>query len=242
MSENVSLTRSGPVATVTLNRPDRRNSLSDPLLIELGAALAELRDDVSTRVVVLTGAPPVFSSGAHSEIKRGMSEEERRRVFNSRQSQFRRYFERVTALLENLEQATICAINGHAIGGGWGLTLPCDFRIAAESAQFWFPEVDLGSPLGTGSTTRLIRLAGPARAKEMVMTCKRYSAAELAAVGLVNQVVPLADLEGAVAEWAALLLGKPFKALAEVKARVNTISITATPNVNAMTEAFLARE
>jgi enoyl-CoA hydratase/carnithine racemase len=76
----------------------------------------------------------------------------------------------------------------------------------------------------------------------MIMTCKRYSAAELAAVGLVNQVVPPADLDGAVAELAALLLAKPFNALAEVKARVNTISTTAVPNVNAMTEAFLARE
>ena len=69
---------------------------------------------------------------------------ERRRLFLSRKSQFRRFFERANTLLENLEQSTICMINGHAVGGGWGLTLACDFRIAAEEAQLWIPEVDLG--------------------------------------------------------------------------------------------------
>src|ERR671930_20745 len=88
MAENISLVRDGPIATVTLNRPDRRNSLSDPLLTELGAAFAELRDDADTRVVILTGAPPVFSSGADAGFRSGMSPEERREAFRRRQSQF----------------------------------------------------------------------------------------------------------------------------------------------------------
>jgi len=242
MGENVTLVRAGAVATVTLNRPDRRNSLSDAMLTELGAAFAELRDDASTRVVIVTGAPPVFSAGADAPHAKAKTEEERRRLFLSRKSQFRRLFERANTLLENLEQATVCMINGHAVGGGWGLTLACDFRFAAAEAQLWIPEVDLGVPLGVASTTRFVRMVGPARAKEIIMGCRRYSAAEAQTLGLVNQVVPAASLGEAVADYAALLTRKPFRALAEVKARINAIARVGLPEVNAMTEGFLDRE
>ena len=241
MGENVTLVRAGAVATVTLNRPDRRNSLSDAMLTELGAAFAELRDDASTRVVIVTGAPPVFSAGADAPHAKAKTEEERRRLFLSRKSQFRRLFERANTLLENLEQATICMINGHAVGGGWGLTLACDFRFAAAEAQLWIPEVDLGVPLGVASTTRFVRMVGPARAKEIIMGCRRYSAAEAQTLGLVNQVLPAASLAAAVSDYAALMTRKPFRALAEVKARINAIARVGYPEVNAMTEGFLDR-
>jgi enoyl-CoA hydratase/carnithine racemase len=242
MGENVLLERDGVIATVTLNRPDRRNSLSDPLLKELGAAFAELRDDLSTRVVIVTGAPPVFSAGADAGLKSSMSAEERRQAFAGRKSQFRRLFERANTILENLEQTTIAAINGHAVGGGWGLTLACDFRIAAAEAQLWIPEVDLGVPLGTASTTRFVRLVGPARAKEIIMEGRRYTAAECHALGLVHRVVPGTQLAPAVREYADRLAAKPFRPLAEVKARINAIARTGIPEANAMTEGFLERE
>src|SRR5215510_1849425 len=105
MGANVTLTRAGAVATVTLNRPDRRNSLSDPMLGELGAAFTELRDDPTIRVVIVTGAPPVFSAGADAPHAKAKTDEERRRIFLTRKSQFRRLFERANTLLENLEQA-----------------------------------------------------------------------------------------------------------------------------------------
>ncbi len=241
MGENVTLHRDGTIATVTLDRPDRRNSLSDPMLTELAAAFAELRDDAATRVVVVTGAAPVFSAGADAPISAKMSPEERRRAFLARKSQFRRLFERANTLLEGLEQATIAAINGHAIGGGWGLTLACDFRWAAAEAQFWIPEVDLGVPLGIASTTRFVRLVGPARAKEIIMECRRYSAAEAQAMGLVHRVVPGSALVKEVRAYAELLAAKPPRPLAEVKARINAIARTGIPEVNAMTEGFLDR-
>src|SRR5204862_178815 len=164
----------------TLNRPDRRNSLSDPMLTELGSAFAELRDDAGTRVVIVTGAPPIFSAGADAPISSRMSPEERRKVFMGRKTQFRRLFERANTVLENLEQITIAMINGHAVGGGWGLTLACDFRWAAAEAEMWIPEVDLGVPLGVASTTRFVRLVGPAIAKEIILECRRYTAPEAA--------------------------------------------------------------
>jgi enoyl-CoA hydratase/carnithine racemase len=241
MGENATLVRDGAIATVTLNRPDRRNSLSDPMLAELAAAFAELRDDADTRVVIVTGAPPVFSAGADAPIRAKMSPEERRRAFLGRTSQFRRLFERANTLLENLEQATLAAINGHAVGGGWGLTLACDFRWAAAEAQFWIPEVDLGVPLGVATTTRFVRLTGPARAKEIIMGCRRYAAAEAQAMGLLHRVVPGAALMKEARAYAELLATKPQRPLAEVKARINAIARTGIPEVNAMTEGFLDR-
>ena len=241
MADNVLLERKGPIATVTLSRPDRRNSLSDEMLGDLVTAFSALRDDDSTRVVIVTGAPPIFSAGADAPFKKGMSEEERRRMFTSRKSQFRRLFERANVLLENLEQVTIGAINGHAVGGGWGLALACDFRIAAAEAEFWIPEVDLGVPLGVATTTRFVRLLGPARAKEVIMGGRRYSAAECLTLGLVHAVQPGASLAGAVQAYAERLAAKPFRPMAEMKARINALARTGIPEVNAMTEGFLDR-
>jgi Enoyl-CoA hydratase/carnithine racemase len=241
MADNVLLERKGRIATVTLSRPDRRNSLSDEMLGDLVTAFSALRDDDSTRVVIVTGAPPIFSAGADAPFKKGMSEEERRRMFTSRKSQFRRLFERANVLLENLEQVTVGAINGHAVGGGWGLALACDFRVAAAEAEFWIPEVDLGVPLGVATTTRFVRLLGPARAKEVIIGGRRYAAAECLTLGLVNEVHPGAMLTGAVQAYAERLAAKPFRPMAEMKARINAIARTSTPEVNAMTEGFLDR-
>ncbi len=241
MAGTVLLSRDGLIATVMLNRPERRNALSDELLSDLGAVLTELRDDANTRVVVVTGAPPVFSAGADAGLKSSMTAEQRRQMFATRKSQFRRLFERANAVLENLEQITIAKVNGHAIGGGWGLALACDFRIADAAAQFWIPEVDLGVPLGVGSTTRFVRLVGPARAKEIILTCRKYSATEAQALGLVHEVAAPGTLDDAAAKYAERLLAKPFRPLAEMKARINQIARTATPEVNAMTEGFLDR-
>jgi enoyl-CoA hydratase/carnithine racemase len=241
MGREVTLTRDGAVATVILDRPERRNALSDALLTELAGAFTELRDDATVRVVIVTGAPPVFSAGADAGLRSGMSAEERRQVFANRKTQFRRLFERATALLEGLEQPTIAMVNGHAVGGGWGLALACDFRVAATEAQFWIPEVDLGVPLGVASTARFVRLVGPARAKEIILECRRYSAAEAHALGLVTRVVAGAALAATVREYAALLAAKPFRPLAEAKARINAIARTGIPDVNAMTEGHLDR-
>src|SRR5437879_12050606 len=169
MGDQVGLVREDRVATVTLNRPDRRNSLSDAMLTELATAFTVLRDGAAIRAVVVTGAPPVFSAGADAPLRSTMSADERRRAFLQRQTQFRRLFERATTLLESLEQATIAMINGHAVGGGWGLTLACDFRWAAAEAEFWIPEGDLGVALGVASTTRFVQLVVRGCGKDVIM-------------------------------------------------------------------------
>ena len=241
MPANVTLHRDGAIATVTLNRPDRRNALSDPMLTELATVFTELRDDASTRVVIVTGAPPVFSAGADAGLKSSMSDEEKRAQFATRKSQFRRLFERGNSVLENLEQTTIAMINGHAVGGGWGLALTCDFRIAAAEAELWIPEVDLGVALGVATTTRFVRLVGPGRAKEIIMGCQRYTAAQTEAMGLTHRVAPASDLAKVTREWAERFAAKPTRPLAEMKARINTLARVAMPEANAMTEGFLDR-
>src|SRR5207247_11425958 len=99
MGDNVTLVRDGAIATVTLNRPDRRNSLSDPMLTDLAAAFAELRDDAASRVVIVTGAPPVFSAGAAAGLKSTTSAAERRQAFGQGRRQCRRHLQRADRLL-----------------------------------------------------------------------------------------------------------------------------------------------
>ena len=237
----VKLAREGAVATITLDRPERRNALGDDLLRELLGHLAELRDDASIRAVILAAAPPVFSAGAETRVKADTPEDEKRGAFAGRKSQFRRLFERATALLEALEQPTIAAIPGPAVGGGWGLALACDFRVASTKARFWIPEVDLGVNLGVGTTARLIRLAGPAIAKELILLCNRISAEDALALHLVTAVVAPEELEARSRELALRLAGKPFEPLSQMKARINMISRNGMPEVNAATDGFLAR-
>jgi len=238
---DVVVERAGAIATVTLNRPARRNAMSDALLVELLAALEALRDDARIRVVLLTGAPPAFCAGADAGLRGSMSETERRQAFLAHKSRFIRLFPSVLAVLEGLEQPTIAVVNGHAVGGGWVLALGCDMRWAAAGAEFWIPEVSLGIPLHAAFTTRFVRLVGPARAKEIIMEGRRYAAAEAQALGLVHRVVPGADLSAGAREYAEALARKPAGALAAAKARIGIIAATGMPEVNAVTEGFLER-
>ena len=237
----VRLERAEAVAWLTLDRPERRNALGEELLIALNDALVELRDDDSTRVVVLTGAAPVFCAGAEAKVKSDTPDDERRNAFAGRKSPFRRLFERATGLLDNLEQITVAMVNGHAIGAGWGLALSCDFRIAAAGARFWIPEIELGVLLGVGSTTRLVRAVGPQRAKEIVLEGRRYSAAEMLALGLVTRVAEPEALLDDTRAFAAGMAAKPFSPLAQMKARINAIARNAVPEVSVGTDHFLTR-
>lgn len=173
-------------------------------------------------MVVLTGAPPVFSAGA--DLGRGSATP-------PPPGQFIRLFSRLASTLERLELPVIAALNGHAVGGGWALALCCDFRFAAEAAQCWIPEVDMGIALHPVLTTPFVRLVGPARTREITLECRRYPAREQHAMGLVHRVVPGDALAAAAADYAAHLAAKPFRPLAEMKARINQIARTGIPEI-----------
>lgn len=228
MYTNFTVEKANRIATITLTRPEKRNPINEPMLQEFEVILQELRDDVDTCVVILTGSGNSFSAGADLTVIKGVDDAmERQRLFARARNRRVRLIARTFSMLENLEQPTIAAINGYAIGGGWGLALACDFRFAVPGAQFWFPEVDLGVPLSLGSAARLFSMVGAARAKEIIITCNRYKAEELFSWGIINRLVPPEALMDSAQEFATRLLAKPPRAVTGSKLTVNTLAAVA---------------
>jgi enoyl-CoA hydratase/carnithine racemase len=225
MAGNFLLEKDGRIATLTFDRPEKRNPLNEEVILELEALLHQVRDDRDIRVLIVTGSGNTFSAGADlSTLKEVTDPAERQRLFAGLSKRRTRLIGRALGLLANLEVVTIAAVNGYAIGGGWGIALACDLRIAAAGAQFWFPEVDLGVSLSPEATTLLAAQSGPAIAKEVIITCRRYTAEELLPIGLVNRVVKKDELYPAVHELARAIAEKNPAAAMGVKATVNAVS------------------
>lgn len=243
MNNAIRLEKADRIATITLDRPEKRNPINEAMLAELEGVLQELRDDAGTRVVVLTAAGPSFCAGADLSIVKGVSDErERQRIFAEARRHRIRLIARTFTLLENLEQVSIAAINGHAAGGGFGLALACDFRLAVPNATFWFPEVDLGVPLSLGASARLFSMVGAARAKEIILTCDRYSASDLHSWGAINKIVPPDQLSAATREFAKRLMSKSPKAVTSVKLTVNRLAAVAAREMGSIDpETFIHR-
>jgi enoyl-CoA hydratase len=228
MYEHFLVEKAENIVTLTLNRPEKRNPINEEMLREFEQIVLALRDDASSRAVLLTGTGNSFCAGADLSIIKGVPDpDERQRLFAQARNRRARLIGRTFSLFENLEQVTIAAINGFAIGGGWGLALACDFRLAVPGAQFWLPEVDLGVPLSIGSTSRLVSSVGAARAKEIILTCDRYSAEELFSWGMLNRLVPPEQLMDAARDLAKRLLAKSPIAVAGSKLTVNAIAAVA---------------
>lgn len=181
------------LVTVTLDRPDRLNALNIAIHEELQDLCGELETDHRARVVVLTGAGRAFSSGAELGDRRPeppVNDLDRRARAN--------LGGRTCEMLDRIPQVTIGVANGLAVGGGVVLLSCCDLRLAAESAWFSIPEVELDLPLTWQALPRLMRELGPARTKEVAMACERFTSAQAAAWGFLNQVHPDDDLGSAV--------------------------------------------
>ena len=184
------VTKSTPergICTVKINRPEKLNAMSADVAGELIAAFEEINSDESVKVVILTGeGDRAFSAGADIEYMSKISADE--------SVEYAKLGQRVTAAVEHAQKPVIAAINGFALGGGCELAMSCDIRIAADTAKMGQPEVTIGIPPGWGGTQRLMRIVGIAKAKELVYTGKMIKADEAREIGLVNSVVPLADL------------------------------------------------
>ena len=181
----VDVAREGRVAVVTLNRPPV-NALSTALMAHLGQTMRDLAADATVRVIVLTGAGRAFCAGGDIEEFASMD--------NAGLLAAIRAGQRVLWDLEHLEAPTIAAVNGACLGGGNGIAMACDLRIASDAAVFGHPEVSLGLTLAYAGSVRLARLVGVAKAKELLLTAKRISAREALECGLVNEVVPAAKV------------------------------------------------
>jgi enoyl-CoA hydratase len=206
MYEYLSIERQGAVAIVVVNRPSVLNALNAGTLDELDAAMGELGADDGVRALVLTGAgEKAFVAGADiNELAEQSPTSGREHALAGQQ---------VFDLLEQLGKPSIAAINGYALGGGCELAMACTLRVAADTAKLGQPEINLGLIPGYGGTQRLARLVGAGVALELLLTGQQIGAQEAHRLGLVNRVVPAAELAAEVAAMAKVLAGKPPMAM-----------------------------
>jgi enoyl-CoA hydratase len=216
------LAKEGGVAVLTFDRNEKRNPLNEDSVSELEANLMLVRDDGDVRALVLTGAGAAFCAGADLSRLKGVTDQaERQRIFTSVPTRRRQVLRRTLELLTDMRMPTVAAINGFAVGGGWFIALACDLRIAVEGAEFWMPEVDLGSPGPRGPEQWLASHVGAARAKEIIFTCRHFKSPELYQWGLLNRVVRKEELMPVAMELAQSLAGKKREAIVQAKANIN---------------------
>ena len=209
---------SGAQGEIELNRPDKLNPLSEETLRELARAARWLDERTEVKVVVISGRGRAFSSGADVSVFAGSDPGSAARREAADAGRL------MAEAIESMRAVTIARIHGHCIGGAVVLAAACDLRVAAQSASFSIPEVDLGIPLAWGGIPRLVREIGPAMTRELVLTCRPFSAAEAHALGFVNRVVDDQGLEPSVAELAAQLAQKSSYTLTATKRAVAAAS------------------
>jgi enoyl-CoA hydratase len=214
--ETLLIERRGRVAVITINRPDKMNALNIQTRQEGAAALDELREDDEVRVVVITGAgPKAFIAGADISEFAGRTAVTQREVMLGRS---------LFTAVDGFPKPVIAMINGYCFGGGCELAMACDLRVASETASFGQPEINLGIIPGGGGTQRLTRLVGETKAMELILTGDRVDAQTAFQLGLVNLVVPAADLEAKTMELANRIAEKSPVALRMAKEAVKTAS------------------
>ncbi len=198
--QNILLERRGDgIALVTLNQPERRNALTAGMQQDLLAAIREVKEDAGLRVMVITGAGPVFCAGADLSYMRGRSSLELR--------EYLALFPMVTAGMAAMGKPTIAAVNGLALAGGTGITMACDLAVSSEQARFGVTETNVGLwPMTIQAT--MSRSIGRKRLLYLLMTGDTMDAREAERIGLINKVVPQDELEGAWMELATKLARK----------------------------------
>ena len=212
MAEFVTVQTDQAVATIRLERPPM-NALNAQVQNEIAAAAAQVTADPEVRAVILYGGGKVFAAGA--DIKEMADASYGRMAADTRRLQ-----DAFTAVAK-IPKPVVAAITGYALGGGLELALCADFRVAGESARVGQPEILLGVIPGAGGTQRLPRLVGPARAKDIVFTGRFVGAAEALAIGLVDRVVPDADVYQAACDLVARYASGPAIALRAAKQAID---------------------
>lgn len=212
--ETLLVERRERVALITINRPEKRNALNIQTREEGAAALDRLRDDDEVRVVIITGAgDKAFIAGADIAEFAGRTAVTQRDVMLGRS---------LFTAIDAFPKPVIAMVNGYCLGGGCELALACDMRIASETASFGQPEINLGIIPGGGGTQRLTRLIGEGKAMELILTGDIIDAQTAFTLGLVNLVVPAADLEAKTMEIANRISEKSPIALRMAKEGVKT--------------------
>src|SRR5579872_3098253 len=206
--QNILVDISGHLAVLTINRPDKRNALNQDTRDEILQALDELQTS-DVRVLVITGAgDKAFIAGADIGEFEGRTALMQREVMKQR---------RIFDAVEEFPKPVIAMINGFCLGGGMEFAMACDIRIASDAAKLGQPEINLGIIPGGGGTQRLTRLVGEGKAMELILTGELIDAAEAKSLGIVNDVVPAADLQSRVMTLAGRIAEKSPIALRMAK-------------------------
>ncbi|MBI3966422.1 MAG: enoyl-CoA hydratase/isomerase family protein [Chloroflexi bacterium] len=212
--EDVLYDKADGVARVTINRPQVLNALRPQTYRELAMAFDDAADDPTVGVIVLRGAGDrAFSSGGDVKAQSERTPHSGRVHLRNTQ--------KLSAVMRNCGKPVIAAVNGFAIGGGHELHLFCDITIAADHAKFGQVGPRVGSVPVWGATQMLPRIVGEKRAREMIFLCRQYTAQEAKEMGLVNQVVPLAELDAEVDRWCQEILDKSPQCLRIAKISLN---------------------
>lgn len=214
----IEVNAAGVRGTITLNRPDKLNPLSTETLRELADAAHWFDQRPDVKVVVVSGRGRAFSSGADVSVFAGAD------PGVAAQREAADAGRLMAEAIESMRAITVARIQGHCVGGGLVLAAACDLRVAADTTRFSIPEVDLGIPLAWGGIPRLVREIGPAMTKELVLTCRPFTAEEARALGFVNRVVGEQHLDETVDELAAQLVQKSSLTLTATKRGVNAAS------------------
>jgi 2-(1,2-epoxy-1,2-dihydrophenyl)acetyl-CoA isomerase len=240
--------RDAGVLTLTLNRPERKNSISPELREELLSGLEEAHSDDEIRCVVVTGAGDAFCSGVdlgRSKVTEGATRAEPQRPdLRAIRDAMKRGMQRVIRSIWELDKPVIASVNGVAAGGGAQLALVCDLVIAAESARFIEIFVKRGLAVDSGGGWLLPRLVGLPKAKELVFFGDPISASDAREAGLINRVVPAAELERATREWAEKLARGPTRSIGASKMLLNRAletDLTTALDEEATAQAYLSQ-
>lgn len=213
--ETITVTADGRVGRLTLTRPDKLNPLSTATLLEIAAAARWFDAQSEVSIVVVTGEGRAFSAGADLSTFSGPSAPSRDAADAGRL---------MAEALEQMRALAIVALQGWCVGGGLVLAAACDLRLAATTAQFSIPEVDLGIPLAWGGIPRLVREIGPALTKELVLTCRPFTAAEGKASGFLNEIVEPEHLVERTEQLASQLAAKAPLTVYATKRHVNAVT------------------
>ena len=199
-------------ALITIERPRTLNSLDLATLNALERAATEVAERSSIKVVVVRGRGRAFSSGVDLSLLGSEGGVDPREVGEAGRTMIEAF--------DLIPAVTVAALRGAVVGGGLVLAAACDLRVAADDTYFSIPEVDLGLPVGWGGVPRLVRELGPALTRELIMTCRPFTAQEAKEAGFLNRVVPPSDLDRTVDELVSTLCAKPTEVLRAVKRTV----------------------
>jgi enoyl-CoA hydratase len=235
-SERMIAQKDGAIGWMIFNNPERRNALSLDMWQAMPVILEEFERDPAIRVVVLKGAgDKAFVSGAD------ISQFEKQRSSAESIAQYDKIAEAANAKLAECRKPVIAMIHGFCIGGGVGVALLCDLRIAAETARFGVPAARLGLGYRWAGVKKLVDLVGPSFAKEIFFTARHFSAAEALGMGLINRAVPEVELEGYVRSYCAMIAENAPLTMEAVKGVVGELAKPGPQIDRAHCEALVTR-